>query len=154
MEMDFPFNLTTFFLFLSTMIFFLIKTKPKSLKSQPNLLPPSPPKLPVIGQLHHLLARDLPHKVMQRLAQKYGPVMHLQLGEVPVLVISSREATKEVLKAQDPACADRYGTTTPTSHSPPTTTTGARCAGSESRSFSAPRTSDLLAAGSFFWGCC
>ncbi|KAG8370929.1 hypothetical protein BUALT_Bualt13G0034400 [Buddleja alternifolia] len=33
--------------------------------------------------------------------------MHLQLGEVSAVVISSRDAAKRVLKDQDPACADR-----------------------------------------------
>ncbi|XP_057799417.1 cytochrome P450 71D95-like [Salvia miltiorrhiza] len=107
MEMDLPFNFTTTLLLLSSFIFFLLKawTKPKSPKPHQNL-PPSPPKLPVIGHIH-LLVGDLPHKALQRQAQKHGPVMHLQLGEVPAVVISSREATREVLKVQDPACADR-----------------------------------------------
>ncbi|KAL0323917.1 UNVERIFIED_CONTAM: cytochrome [Sesamum calycinum] len=69
-------------------------------------LPPGPPKLPVIGHLHHL-AGELSHRACRRIAQKYGPVIHLQLGEVSAVVISSREATKEVLKDQDPACANR-----------------------------------------------
>ncbi|KAK4388934.1 Premnaspirodiene oxygenase [Sesamum angolense] len=63
-------------------------------------LPPGPPKLPVIGHLHHL-AGELSHRACRRIAQKYGPVIHLQLGEVSAVVISSREATKEVLKDQD-----------------------------------------------------
>ncbi|KAL0312079.1 UNVERIFIED_CONTAM: cytochrome [Sesamum radiatum] len=69
-------------------------------------LPPSPPKLPVIGHLHHLVG-GLPHHALRRVAQEYGPVLYLKLGEVSAVVISSREATKEVVKVQDPACADR-----------------------------------------------
>ncbi|KAL0388198.1 UNVERIFIED_CONTAM: cytochrome [Sesamum radiatum] len=57
---------------------------------------PPPPR----GGLPH-------HALRRRVAQKYGPVLHLQLGEVSAVVISSREATKEVVKVQDPACADR-----------------------------------------------
>ncbi|KAK6158808.1 hypothetical protein DH2020_006122 [Rehmannia glutinosa] len=41
------------------------------------------------------------------MANRYGAVLHLQLGEASTVVISSREAAKEVLKIQDPACADR-----------------------------------------------
>lgn len=33
--------------------------------------------------------------------------MHLKLGEVSAIVVSSAELAKEVLKVQDPACADR-----------------------------------------------
>ncbi|KAH6804907.1 hypothetical protein C2S51_029738 [Perilla frutescens var. frutescens] len=100
-----PFNFTAILVIFSSFIFLLTKarlSKPKA----PQNLPPSPWKLPVIGHLHHLVG-DLPHRALQRLSQKHGPVLHLQLGEVPAVVISSREAAKEVLKVQDPACAER-----------------------------------------------
>ncbi|GFP93744.1 cytochrome p450 71d95 [Phtheirospermum japonicum] len=100
------FNLTTLLLF-TLLIFSIIKLwkKPKS-QTKPENLPPGPPKLPVIGHLHHLLG-GLPHHALRRVAQKYGPVLHLQLGQVSAVVITSRHAAKEVLKSQDPACADR-----------------------------------------------
>ncbi|KAL8521899.1 hypothetical protein ACS0TY_012160 [Phlomoides rotata] len=102
------FNFTTLLLlFFSSFIFLLIKAckKPKSLQN----LPPSPPiKLPIIGHLH-LLTGGLAHEALRRVSQKYGPIVSLQLGEIPTVVISSREAAKEVLKVQDPACAERPG---------------------------------------------
>ncbi|KAL6501916.1 hypothetical protein OROGR_027049 [Orobanche gracilis] len=102
-----PFNLTTF-LFLSLPLIFLLikwweKTNPPTKHQK---YPPSPPKLPVIGHLHHLVG-VLPHRALRRLTIAFGPVLHLQLGEVSAVVISSRRAAKEVLKNQDPACADR-----------------------------------------------
>ncbi|KAL0312077.1 UNVERIFIED_CONTAM: cytochrome [Sesamum radiatum] len=106
MEIQLPFSFTTLLLF-SSFVFLLIRAwmTPKSPRKYEKL-PPSPPELPVIGHLHHLVG-GLPHHALRRVAQKYGPVLYLKLGEVSAVVISSREATKEVVKVQDPACADR-----------------------------------------------
>ncbi|KAL0323923.1 UNVERIFIED_CONTAM: cytochrome [Sesamum calycinum] len=106
MEIQLPFSFTTLLLF-SSFIFLLIRAWRKlNFAKKYEKLPPSPPKLPVIGHLHHLVG-GMPHHALRRVAQKYGPVLYLKLGEVPAVVISSREATKEVVKVQDPACADR-----------------------------------------------
>ncbi|KAI5020258.1 dolabradiene monooxygenase-like [Hordeum vulgare subsp. vulgare] len=71
-------------------------------------LPPGPWQLPVIGSLHHLfLAGQLPHRAMRDLARRHGPAMLLRLGEVPTLVVSSREGAREVMKTHDTAFATR-----------------------------------------------
>ncbi|RLN13578.1 hypothetical protein C2845_PM09G19410 [Panicum miliaceum] len=69
-------------------------------------LPPGPWQLPIIGSMHHL-AGQLPHRAMRELARRHGPVMLLRIGEVPTLVISSREAAREVMKTHDTAFASR-----------------------------------------------
>nr|QWK52236.1 cytochrome P450 71B19-2 [Isatis tinctoria] len=77
----------------------------KKIKRSKWNLPPSPPKFPVIGNLHQI--GELPHRSLQRLAEKVGPVMLLHFGFVPVTVISSREAAEEVLKTHDLDCCSR-----------------------------------------------
>ncbi|RCV14418.1 hypothetical protein SETIT_2G424600v2 [Setaria italica] len=71
-------------------------------------LPPSPWALPVIGHIHHLaLAGALPHRAMRDLARRLGPLMLLRLGELPVLVASSADAAREIMRANDLAFATR-----------------------------------------------
>uniref|UniRef100_A0A0D3GJ49 Cytochrome P450 n=1 Tax=Oryza barthii TaxID=65489 RepID=A0A0D3GJ49_9ORYZ len=69
-------------------------------------LPPGPWTLPIIGSLHHLVGK-LPHHAMRDLARRHGPVMLLRIGEVPTLVVSSRDAAREMMKTHDMAFATR-----------------------------------------------
>ncbi|XP_062114932.1 phenylacetaldehyde oxime monooxygenase CYP71AN24-like [Humulus lupulus] len=68
-------------------------------------LPPSPPSLPVIGNLH--LLGSHPHRSLRQLSTKYGPLMLLKLGQVPTLVVSSSEMVKEIVKKHDVVFSDR-----------------------------------------------
>ncbi|PQM38791.1 hypothetical protein Pyn_21199 [Prunus yedoensis var. nudiflora] len=64
--------------------------------------------LPIIGYLHHLLLTEAPpYQSLSHLAQKLGPIIHLQLGRVPTLVISSAHLAKLVLKTHDHVFASR-----------------------------------------------
>ncbi|KAL4316928.1 hypothetical protein AHAS_Ahas15G0334100 [Arachis hypogaea] len=70
-----------------------------------NKVPPGPKALPLIGNLHML--RKQPHRTLQALAAKYGPIMFLKLGQVPTVVVSSPEAAELFLKTHDLDFANR-----------------------------------------------
>ncbi|CAL2261266.1 unnamed protein product [Prunus armeniaca] len=73
--------------------------------TQKSTQPPSPPKLPIIGNLHQI--GSYPHRSLQALSQRHGPLMLLHFGSVPVLVVSSAEAAREILKTHDLVFSDR-----------------------------------------------
>uniref|UniRef100_A0A804JI67 Uncharacterized protein n=1 Tax=Musa acuminata subsp. malaccensis TaxID=214687 RepID=A0A804JI67_MUSAM len=76
---------------------------------QPNHeppLPPSPRGLPVIGHIHHIVGKPT-HQALRDLAAQHGPLVLVRVGQVDVVVVSSREAAEEVLKTQDANFADR-----------------------------------------------
>ncbi|XP_034697223.1 cytochrome P450 71B22-like [Vitis riparia] len=70
-----------------------------------KLLPPGPPGLPLIGNLHQL-ERSATHRYLWHLSKQYGPLMFLRLGFEPILVVSSPR-TAEVMKTHDPEFSSR-----------------------------------------------
>ena len=64
-----------------------------------KLLPPGPKGFPVFGSLHIL--GKFPHRDFHRLSQKYGAIMHIKLGLVNTIVVSSSEAAELFLKTHD-----------------------------------------------------
>ncbi|OEL13376.1 4-hydroxyphenylacetaldehyde oxime monooxygenase [Dichanthelium oligosanthes] len=68
-------------------------------------LPPGPAKVPLLGNLLQL--GPLPHRTLRDLARIHGPVMQLQLGKAPAVVMSSAEAAWEALRAHDLDCCTR-----------------------------------------------
>ncbi|XP_020166192.1 cytochrome P450 71D7 [Aegilops tauschii subsp. strangulata] len=93
-------------------VWFLKLSSGKSKPAAKPHLPPGPWTLPIIGSLHHV-ASVLPHRSMMELSHRYGPLMHLTLGEVPTVIVSSAEAATLVMKTKDPAFADRPNRVTP-----------------------------------------
>ncbi|XP_047266379.1 cytochrome P450 71A1 isoform X2 [Capsicum annuum] len=68
-------------------------------------LPPGPRPWPIIGNLN--LLGSLPHESLHHLSLKYGDLMLLKFGSKPVLIASSPEMAKEILKTHDAIFASR-----------------------------------------------
>ncbi|MED6192823.1 hypothetical protein PIB30_013714 [Stylosanthes scabra] len=96
-------SLVSFILFIVAAL--IIGRNLKKNESIPNI-PPGPWKLPIIGSIHHLVTSK-PHRKLRDLANIYGPLMHLQLGEIFTIVISSPEYAREVMKTHDVVFASR-----------------------------------------------
>ncbi|XP_076897115.1 parthenolide synthase-like [Bidens hawaiensis] len=89
----------TIILGLSILCIFIYTTLTSTSSSKAKL-PPSPPKLPILGNVHQLLGKSR-HEALWQLSKQYGPVMQINIGSQPFLVISSPDMAKEVLKTQD-----------------------------------------------------
>ncbi|TKY71289.1 steroid 17alpha-monooxygenase or 17alpha-hydroxyprogesterone aldolase [Spatholobus suberectus] len=80
------------------MLFILVQ-RPGSDNSSSNLSP-GPRALPFIGNIHQLVG-SLPHQCLKNLADKDGPLMHLKLGEVSNITVTSPEMAQEIMKTHD-----------------------------------------------------
>nr|D2CGS0.1 RecName: Full=5-OH-xanthotoxin synthase; AltName: Full=Cytochrome P450 CYP71AZ1 [Ammi majus]ABO32529.1 cytochrome P450-dependent monooxygenase-like protein [Ammi majus] len=69
--------------------------------------PPGPPGLPFIGNFYQLYKAPCIHEYLCTLSKRYGSLMTLRMGSVPILVVSSPKMAKEVLKTQDLAYCSR-----------------------------------------------
>ncbi|KAK9123646.1 hypothetical protein Sjap_013248 [Stephania japonica] len=79
-------------------------------RSKQTNFPPSPPKLPLIGNFHQLSKRS--HHSLKDLSQKYGPIMLLHFGQVPIVVVSSSSLAEEIFKTHDADFSSRFPMTT------------------------------------------
>uniref|UniRef100_A0A803KQA7 DUF4283 domain-containing protein n=1 Tax=Chenopodium quinoa TaxID=63459 RepID=A0A803KQA7_CHEQI len=70
-----------------------------------KLQPPSPPRLPVIGNLHQI--GELPHQAFASLSKRYSKIMLLHFGSKPIQVVSTPEAACEIMKTQDQIFCNR-----------------------------------------------
>ncbi|KAL7218116.1 hypothetical protein ACSBR2_011398 [Camellia fascicularis] len=100
MELQFP----PIPLLLASLLFIFILVKNMKRFKPKNFIPkllPGPRKLFLIGNIHQLLGSALAHHTLKKLATKFGPLMHLQLGEMSTIIVSSPEIAREVMKTHD-----------------------------------------------------
>ncbi|XP_078171912.1 desmethyl-deoxy-podophyllotoxin synthase-like [Carex rostrata] len=100
---SFPLLLFSLFLYVLILLLFKFKTN----HSKPSLrFPPGPWPLPIIGNIHNIIG-SLPHHAMRDLSRQFGQLMLLHLGETLTIVVSSRDAAREIMKNHDINFASR-----------------------------------------------
>ncbi|MED6137242.1 hypothetical protein PIB30_063230 [Stylosanthes scabra] len=108
MQLPYEFN-STLYLSIVVGIISILLVLNLTRRSKSINLPPSPPKLPFIGNLHQV--GTLPHSSFKELSNKHGPLMFLQLGQIPTVVISSADVAKEIIRNHDIVFSNRPQTT-------------------------------------------
>lgn len=98
----FGYTLASFFF-----LYNLVKLIRRSISYAAPKLPPGQRKFPLIGNMLSMVSSEQPHHVLRNLARKHAPLMHLQLGEIYALVVSSPRVAKEILVKHDLAFASR-----------------------------------------------
>nr|AGC29946.1 CYP84A52 [Sinopodophyllum hexandrum] len=67
--------------------------------------PPGPPGLPIIGNM--LIADQLTHRGIAQLGKQYGGMVHLRLGLLHMVSVTSPEYARQVLQTQDNIFSNR-----------------------------------------------
>ncbi|GAA0171002.1 oxygenase [Lithospermum erythrorhizon] len=93
-----------FSIFFGCLLYILLKKTFPS-KGQFAPLPPGPKPWPIVGNLPHLGRK--PHQTLAAMAGSYGPLMHLWMGSVHVVVAASAAVAEQFLKTHDSNFANR-----------------------------------------------
>ncbi|CAA7050734.1 unnamed protein product [Microthlaspi erraticum] len=88
------------------LIFSTIRSKRKSPPA--SKLPPGPPRLPIIGNIHQVGKN--PHHSFADLSKTYGPIMSLKFGSLNTVIVTSPEGAREVLRTHDQILSGRKAT--------------------------------------------
>ncbi|GAV60267.1 p450 domain-containing protein, partial [Cephalotus follicularis] len=72
-------------------------------KTHPH--PPGPKGYPIIGSM--TMMDQLTHRGLARLAKRYGGLLHLQMGWLHIMAVSTPEMAREFLQVQDVTFANR-----------------------------------------------
>ncbi|CAL1394557.1 unnamed protein product [Linum trigynum] len=68
-------------------------------------LPPGPKGLPIIGNM--LMMDQLTHRGLAKLAQQWGGIFHMKMGNLHMVTVSSPEVARQVLQVQDNIFSNR-----------------------------------------------
>nr|XP_009791748.1 PREDICTED: cytochrome P450 CYP736A12-like [Nicotiana sylvestris] len=86
-------------------LFFLLLQQLQKFSKKKKKLPPGPRGLPLLRNLH--MVGDNLHQDLYKIANKYGPIMTIRFGLVPIIVASSPHAAEQFLKTHDLVFASR-----------------------------------------------
>ncbi|EFH45138.1 hypothetical protein ARALYDRAFT_912358 [Arabidopsis lyrata subsp. lyrata] len=67
--------------------------------------PPGPKGFPVIGNFK--LKNQLNHRGLAELAKQFGGLLHLQMGKIHIVAVSTADMAREILQVQDVVFANR-----------------------------------------------
>ncbi|KAH6765418.1 cytochrome P450 [Perilla frutescens var. hirtella] len=95
------------FLVVTTLIAFFLFNQLRNPTNKKRRLPRAGGALPIIGHLHLFGGKQLLHKTLAAMAEKYGPVFTVKLGSQENLVVSSWETAKECFTTLDKVFSDR-----------------------------------------------
>ncbi|KZT69367.1 cytochrome P450 [Daedalea quercina L-15889] len=66
-------------------------------RSKRNDLPPGPPRLPILGNVHQLPLRDQ-HKTFREWASSYGDIVYTEFLTKPVIIVSSAKVAYDLME--------------------------------------------------------
>ncbi|XP_062078754.1 cytochrome P450 71D11-like [Humulus lupulus] len=105
MDLQLP-SFPILFSFVFVFMVVIIVLKRDQTKNSVSKLPPGPWRLPLVGNMHQLFG-SLPHLKLRDFSKQHGPLMYLKIGQVPILIVSSSEYAKEVMRTHDVVFASR-----------------------------------------------
>ncbi|KAK9053948.1 hypothetical protein SSX86_025023 [Deinandra increscens subsp. villosa] len=95
------------YLYISLLLFLASYLFTSQIRRKFSNLPPTVfPSIPLIGHLYLLIKPQL-YRTLAKISAKYGPVLELQLGSRPILLVSSPSAAEECFKKNDIVFANR-----------------------------------------------
>lgn len=98
--------ISSFFAMLVCIFFYQLK-RPTTNKKKTCTAPEAGGSWPIIGHMHLLGGRQLTHRTLGAMADKYGPVFTIRLGSHRVLVLSGWEMARECFTVHDKVFSTR-----------------------------------------------